>query len=398
MAVQDSVWEKRKRLFEVSLNPFPNYRILRETTPIFYNEECQWWEIFRYQDVRRILTDYTTFSSNVMLKERDLLKGSESFNDQDMGETAKLSSTDPPHHRRLRSLIALAFTPRAIAQLSSYITVIVNELLDKVASAGQMDVIEDFSYPLPLMVTAQMLGICPDHYAQFKRWSDEDISMDEERQRRAFQEMNEYFQSVIAERRTVLQNDLVSTLVTAFTSGKALTEPELLSLCTLLLMASGTTTASLIGNALLCFDEHPEIMDELRTYPSLIPSAIEEVLRYLSPLQHLFRVATVDTTIGDEQIKAGQILVLCIGSANRDEVQFPQPDHFDIRRTPNHHLAFGQSIHVCIGAPLARLVSRIALETLLQRFTEIKRIREIPLQTIYGFLGVKNLPITFSQR
>ncbi len=398
MAVQDSVWEKRKRLFEVSLNPFPNYRILRETTPIFYNEECQWWEIFRYQDVRRILTDYTTFSSNVMLKERDLLKGSGSFNDQDMGQAAKLSSTDPPHHRRLRSLIAQAFTPRAIAQLSSYITVIVNELLDKVASAGQMDVIEDFSYPLPLMVTAQMLGICPDRYAQFKRWSDDDISMDEERQRRAFQEMNEYFQSVIAERRTMLQNDLVSTLVTALTSGKALTEPELLSLCTLLLMASGTTTASLIGNALLCFDEHPEIIDELRTYPSLMPSAIEEVLRYLSPLQHLFRVATVDTTIGDEQIKAGQILVLCIGSANRDEVQFSQPDHFDIRRTPNHHLAFGQSIHVCIGAPLARLVSRIALETLLQRFTEIKRVREIPLQTIYGFLGVKNLPITFSQR
>ncbi len=136
-------------------------------------------------------------------------------------------------------------------------------------------------------------------------------------------------------------------------------------------------------------------MDELRADPSLMPGAIEEILRYLSPVQRLIRAATVDTVIGDKQIKAGQLVVPCLGSANRDEAQFPQPDIFDVRRTPNRHLAFGHNIHFCIGAPLARLESRIALEVMLQRLTEIKRVRELPLETVSGFLGVKSLPITF---
>jgi cytochrome P450 len=245
------------------------------------------------------------------------------------------------------------------------------------------------------MVIAEMLGIPSQQRAQFKRWSDDVLSADEKKQRQAAKEMSSYFRSVIAERRVAPRDDLISALVAAQLDGEKLTEPELLSFCIVLLVAGNLTTTNLIGNAILCFDDHPEVMDELRADPSLMPGAIEEVLRYLSPVQRLVRAATVDTVIGDKQIKAGQLLVPCLGSANRDEEQFPEPNVFDIRRTPNRHLAFGHSIHFCIGAPLARLESRIALEVMLQRFTEIKRVREIPLEMVGAFLGVKSLPITF---
>jgi cytochrome P450 len=396
---QDSVWKKRRRLFETSLNPFPEYRILRETEPVSYDEERQWWEVFRYQDVQHVITDYATFSSEQVIKDQDFPRNEraqQDSNEQDQGEfVPTLVNVDPPRHRQLRSLITQAFTPRAVAQMAPRITAIVNEQLDTVVSTGRMDVIEDLSYPLPVIVIAEMLGIPSEQRAQFKRWSDDVLSSDEKKQGQAVKEMNSYFRSVIAERRVAPRDDLISALVAAQLDGEKLTEPELLSFCVLLLIAGNITTTNLIGNAILCFDDHPEVMDELRADPSLMPGAIEEILRYLSPVQRLIRAATVDTVIGDKQIKAGQLVVPCLGSANRDETQFTQPDVFDIRRTPNRHLAFGHSIHFCIGAPLARLESRIALEVMLQRFTEIKRAREIPLETVSAFLGVKSLPITF---
>lgn len=399
---QSEVWKKRRRLFETSLNPFPEYRIMRETDPVSYDEERRWWELFRYQDVQRIITDYATFSSEQVMKERDMPRrprsehANQDSNEQDRGEFAPtLINLDPPRHKQLRSIITQAFTPRAVTRMTPRITTIVHEQLDTVASTGRMDVIEDLSYPLPVIVIAEMLGIPSQQRAQFKRWSDDLLSRDEKQQGQTIKEMNSYFRSVIAERRVEPRDDLISALVAAQVDGEKLTEPELLSFCVLLLIAGNVTTTNLIGNAFLCFDDHPEVMDELRAEPSLIPGAIEEVLRYLSPVQRLIRAAAVDTVIGDKQIKAGQLVIPCLGSANRDEAQFPDPDVFDIRRTPNHHVAFGHSIHFCIGAPLARLETRIALEVMLQRFSEIKRAREVPLETVGGFLGVKSLPITF---
>lgn len=396
---QNELWKKRRRLLETSLNPFPEYRILRETNPVSYDEERQWWEVFRYQDVQRVITDYATFSSERVIKDQRFHRDErlhDDSNEQQQEEIAPtLISIDPPRHRQLRSLITQAFTPRAVAQMAPRITAIVNEQLDGVASTGRMDVIGDLSYPLPVIVIAEMLGIPSEQRTQFKRWSDDVLSPDEEKQGKVIKEMSSYFRPVIAAHRAAPGDDLISALVVAEVDGEKLTEPELLSFCVLLLIAGNVTTTNLIGNAMLCFDDHPEVMGALRADPSLMPSAIEEVLRYLSPVQRLIRVAAVDTVIGDKQIKAGQIVIPCLGSANRDEAQFPQPDVFDIRRTPNRHLAFGHSIHFCIGAPLARLETRIALEVMLQRFTEIKRVREIPLETVNGFLGVKSLPITF---
>ncbi len=387
---KSELWKKRRRLFETSLNPFPEYRILRESDPVSYDEERKWWEVYRYQDVQRVINDYTTFSSERLLKDEDLRRG---VDEEEFAPS--IINLDPPRHRKLRSLVTQAFTPRAVAQMAPRITTIVHEQLDTVASTGRMDVIEDLSYPLPVIVIAEMLGIPSERRAQFKRWSDDILSPDEEKPRQTLKEMNNYFRPVIAERRVAPGNDLISALVAAEVDGEKLTEPELLSFCVILLVAGNITTTNLIGNAILCFDDHPQVMDELRANPSLMPDAVEEVLRYLSPVQRLIRAAAVDTVIGDKQIKEGQVVVPCLGSANRDEAQFPNPDVFDIHRTPNRHLAFGHSIHFCIGAPLARLETKIALEVMLQRFTDIQRVREIPLKTVDGFLGVKSLPITF---
>ena len=291
---QNDVWKKRRRLFETSLNPFPEYRILRETDPVSYDEERRWWEVFRYKDVQRIITDYATFSSEQVIKEQDFPRNErveQDSNEQDQAEfVPTLINMDPPRHRQLRSLITQAFTPRAVAQMAPRITVIVNEQLDTVASTGRMDVIEDLSYPLPVMVIAEMLGIPSELRAQFKRWSDDVLSSDEKKQGQAIKEMNSYFRSVIAERRVAPRDDLISALVAAQLDGEKLTEPELHSFCVLLLIAGNLTTTNLIGNAILCFDDHPEVMDELSADQSLMPEAIEEVLRYLSPVQRLIRV------------------------------------------------------------------------------------------------------------
>jgi len=211
--------------------------------------------------------------------------------------------------------------------------------------------------------------------------------------------MSEYFLDMIQQRSREPQNDLISALLDAQIDGQHLNQRELLGFCILLLVAGNETTTNLIGNALLCFDEHPEVMEELRAEPALVPGAIEEVLRYRSPVQYMYRRAVADVTIGDHEMRAGQMVLAWIGSANRDEAQFPDPDYFDIRRTPNRHIAFGHGIHFCLGAPLARLEAKIALTMLLERFHEIKRVPGVPLEATGSDLvfGVKHLPITFRQ-
>lgn len=389
--------ERWRRVLETTLNPFPEYRHMRESNPVSYNEETKFWEVFRYDDVLHVISDYATFSSErVVSSEQAAIEHfrKEGWSEDDL-PTKSILSTDPPRHRQLRSLVTQAFTPRAVALLTSRITEIVHDLLDKVAATGRMDVIQDLSYPLPVIVIAEMLGVPIEDRAQFRRWSNSILDHSEEVRMQSIKEMNGYFRPVIAQRRADPREDLISGLVAAQIDGEKLSERELLSFCVLLLIAGNITTTNLIGNAILCFDDHPEVMDQLRADLSLLPGAIEEVLRYRSPVPRLVRAAAVDTVIGGKEIKAGQIVVPCLGSANRDEAQFPNPDVFDIRRTPNRHVAFGHSIHFCIGAPLARLETRIALAAMLQRFTNIQRVREIALDPVTGFYGVKSLPITF---
>ena len=371
-----------------ALNPFPRYRLMRESHPVFYQPQYQFWQVFRYEDVQRVLSDYTSFSSAM---------GGGGQRQDPLGSS--LVTMDPPRHRQLRNLVTQAFTPRNVARLSDRITAIINELLDQVAATGSMDVIDDLAYPLPVIVIAEMLGIPQEDRERFKLWSDAVVGATDHAGGDPQAEMSEYFLDMIEQRSRERKDDLISALLDAQIDGQYLNQRELLGFCVLLLVAGNETTTNLIGNALLCFDEHPEVYEQLRAESELIPGAIEEVLRYRSPVQFMYRRAAANVTIGEHEIQAGQMVLAWIGSANRDEAQFPDPDRFDIRRTPNRHIAFGHGIHFCLGAPLARLEAKIALIMLLERFHEIKRVPGVQLEPIGSNLvfGVKHLPITFRE-
>ncbi len=373
------------------LEPFAWYRNMRESMPVYFDAQRSSWSFFRYDDVLRVLSDYRAFSSQ--------FSGEQQNAERPIGNS--LISTDPPRHGQLRALVSQAFTPRTIAGLEPRITEIVRHLLDQVAPAGSMDVIGDLAYPLPVIVIAELLGIPAEDRAHFKRWSDAVIANTREDATEgdaAQAEMVDYFRWTIRRHREEPHADLISDLLAAEIDGQRLSEPELLGFCVLLLVAGNETTTNLIGNAVLCFDEQPEVMERLRVHQTLLPGAIEEILRYRSPVQAMIRVAATDTCIDDQTIMAGQPVIVWIGSANRDPTHFPDPDRFDITRNPNRHLAFGHGIHFCLGAPLARLEARIALSEMLARLPDVRRVPEAVLDPIDSFIvyGVKHLPVTFT--
>jgi cytochrome P450 len=365
------------------LDPFSWYAMMRESAPIFLDPRRHNWSVFKYNDVQRVLSEHSVFSSQ--------------FDSTDQLLDASMITMNPPRHRQLRSLVTLAFTPRTIARLESRITDIVNELLDRVIPQGKMDVIDDLSAPLPVIVIAELLGIPLADRARFKLWSDQFIGAASSDGKDPQVEMGDYFKWVIEQRRKEPRDDLISALLAAQIDGKHLTEQELLGFCALLLIAGNETTTHLIGNAIWCFDDYPAAWTELRANHALLPDAIEEVLRYRSPIKLMFRVTTQDTRIGDKDIPARSGVTAWIGSADRDEAQFPNAETFDIHRTPNRHLAFGHGIHFCLGAPLARLESKIALDIMLTRLPDIKRDRDIDLESVSAFIlhGLKHLPLVF---
>lgn len=365
------------------LNPFPWYRRMRESTPVAYDARYDAWSVFRYDDVQRVLSEYSAFSSQF-------------HGPGQPAETpldASLVSTDPPRHRELRSLVSQAFTPRAINRLAPRIEQITAGLLDRAGQDGRLDIVGDLSYPLPVTVIAELLGIPAADRERFKYWSDVIVGAGSG-YGSVQRDMVAYFREVIAWRRREPGDDLISALLAAEIDGERLSEFDLLGFCILLLVAGNETTTNLISNAILCFDEHPEGWQALRGDRSLLPSAIEEVLRYRSPVKSMFRVALSDTPIGDQHVRAGQTVVAWIGSANRDEDRFPDAERFDIRRRPNRHLGFGHGIHACLGAPLARLEARIALDALLERYIDIQVAPDARLEVTDSSIvfGVRHLP------
>ncbi|MFL5626091.1 MAG: cytochrome P450 [Ktedonobacteraceae bacterium] len=355
----------------------------RESAPVNYNSDTGMWSVFCYQDVQRVLSEHATFSSSYMGREGPF--------------SESLIGMDPPRHRQLRTIVTQAFTPRTVAQLAPRISEIVNDLLDRAISKGKMDVIDDLAYPLPITVIAELLGVPAEDRDLFRRWSNAIVSTSAVVGLDPQTEMGEYFLTMIKRRREEPKDDLISALLAAQIDGEHLNVMEMLGFCFLLLVAGNETTTNLLGNAILCLDSHAEDWEQLRTEPALVPSAIEEVLRYLSPVQSMFRLTTTEAVVGDQVIPAHQMVLAWIASANRDEQQFPQADKFDIRRTPNRHIAFGHGIHFCLGAPLARLEAKIALEAMLERIAEIQWVKDVPLQRTDSFFlyGVKHLPVTF---
>jgi len=367
------------------LSPFEWYRTMRENEPVHRDPRMGAWSVFRYEDVQRVLSDSSTFSSRFM--------GGGDATANPLG--ASLIGTDPPRHRLLRSLVTQAFTTRKIAQLEPRIREITAELLDGVASTGRMDLVGDLSYPLPVIVIAELLGIPSADRDRFKRWSDAVVTGGGYGGTQ--REMAEYFLRMIELKRREPGEDLISGLLAAEVEGESLSLTDLLGFCILLLVAGNETTTNLLGNAILCFDDRPEVYEELRGTPDLLPNAIEEVLRYRSPVQSMFRTVVNDTEIGGKTLRAGESAIAWIGSANRDDAQFADADRFDIRRSPNRHIAFGQGIHYCLGAPLARLEARVALGMLIERCRGLRVVPGTPLEALESTVvyGVKRLPVTF---
>ena len=378
---------------ESPLNPFPHYERMRESAPVFHDGQSGSWHVFRYDDVQRVLSEHGTFSSRM---------GGDDPSETGQLFAASLITADPPRHRQLRSLVTQAFTPRAVEALAPRISALTGELLDGTAPKGSADLIDELAYPLPVIVIAELMGIPAGDRGRFKHWSDVIVSQTQtgaqtEDHSATNREMAEYFLALIEHRRRSPGNDLISNLLVAEIDGQKLSVPELLGFCSLLLVAGNETTTNLIGNAVLCFTEAPGTMDRLRTEPALLPQAIEEVLRYRSPVQSMYRVTAADTTLGGLQVPAGAPLVAWIGSANRDERQFERPGLFDIGRAPNRHLAFGHGIHFCLGAPRARLEARIALQGILDRLPGLALAPGAHLERMDSTIvyGVKELPVTW---
>jgi cytochrome P450 len=376
------------------LDPAPWYDYMRQNAPVTFAERAGSWWVFRYSDVETVLTRFKTFSSQ--------FGGYERRNTTNQGETSSspeshigmsMIGTDPPLHTKLRNMVSKSFTQKAIDSLEPRIAEIATSLLDQMKDKTSFDFISEFAEPLPVTVIADILGIPTSDRKKFKVWSDSVVGASESVGMQTNQELSQYFNKIIEERRKNPQNDLISSVVQQEIDGQKLSQEEVIGFCILLLVAGNETTTNLLGNAIDLFSKY-ESFSELD--PKIIPDAIEEVLRFSSPVRGMFRVCTTDTELGGKKIQAGQGLLAWIGSANRDETVFQDAGRFDIRRKPNSHIAFGHGIHMCLGAPLARLESKVAL----QLFMEWKADRKITverehvvLMTSFIIHGLKHLPI-----
>ncbi len=381
-------------MLDLYTNPYPWYAAMREQSPVLYDQQRHIWNVFCYADVKRVLSDPAIFSSESPLRNR-------SAGAQNVFAVSMINS-DPPLHRSLRALVSQAFTPRMVQNLAPRIAALIAEMLDALTDQPSFDCIDALAYPLPVMVIAEMLGIPVEDRAQFKKWSDVFVSevnlgprVPNPEMQQANRELGAYFASIIAQRRKEPRNDLISALLEAEINGQYLTQQELLGFCALLLVAGNETTTNLLGNLIVTFDEHPEVWDALHAEPALVDSAIEEVLRYRSPVKAMFRFTREDVELQGQLIPSNSMVLAWIGSANRDETVFPQAQQFDPRRAGNQHIAFGYGIHYCLGAPLARLETKLVLEALLQRYHSVRCHPTLPAEPVQSPItfGLSKLPV-----
>jgi len=389
---------------EFHADPYPFYRLLRDADPV-HQTPMGFWLLTRYDDVLLSLRDprFGRAGFEPLLAAVYGQPGEE-------GLPTSMLFRDPPDHTRLRSLVSHAFTPRVVEGLRPRVQAIVDELLEAVGDAGTMEVIDDLAYPLPVRVICEMLGVPASDHLRIKQWSSDvaraldmiGVPGDPQvlaRGQAGHHALAEYFTALLPERRAHPRDDLLSLLIAAEEQGDKLTEGELLVTCLLLFIAGHETTVNLIGNGLLALLRNPDQLQRLRTNPTLLPTAVEELLRYDSPVQRTARIPNTDVAVGGRSIPRGTLVVAAIGAANRDPAHFSDPDRLDIGRADNRHIAFGFGIHYCLGAPLARLEGQIAFGALLRRFPSLDLASQMTDWRESSTLrGLRTLPVHFSKR
>lgn len=381
---------------ETKRDPHTFYAQLRSTEPLFYVEGLNAWVLTTYEDALFVLKNprFTKDSRKIVRP------GSEQSSAQEMAFRMRtMLMVDPPDHTRLRALVSKAFTPPMIEQLRPRIQQITDDLLDAVQEQRTMDLISNFAYPLPITVISEMLGIPATDRRQFRIWTQAIINMQEEAQLASLEAFLSYIKTLLDEKRAHPANDLISGLVQVEENGDQLDENELVSMIFLLIVAGHETTVNLLGNGTLALLQHPDQFRLLQRDPSLVPAAVEELLRYTSPVSLSDeRWASEDITLHGKLIRKGQMVLAALISANADPQQFPTGETLDITRRENQHLAFGKGIHYCLGAPLARLEGQIAFNTLLQRLPNLHLACD-PEQLTWNsnpmLRGLTSLPVTF---
>ncbi|MBY0154269.1 cytochrome P450 [Cytobacillus firmus] len=369
-------------------SPYDWFKKMRKNAPVSFDPERNCWDVFCYEDVQMVLQNFRLFSS------------------KRNGNVQTLLDMDPPTHRRYRNLVNQAFTPKTIQELEPRITAITDELLAPLLGKRKIDMVAEIAYPLPVIVISDMLGVPSHDRKMFKEWSDILVAGTQSaspnvmyklfaKQEKAMLDLQTYFKRKISNRQINHANNIISTLMTAEVGGDSLSMDELLSFCFLLLVAGNETTTNLIANTMLTLFEQPDILNQLYRDHSLIPAAINEVLRYRSPFHGMNRFVTEDIQLKGMNLKKGQEVMAWIGSANRDESVFDKPDVFDINRSPNNYLSFGAGVHYCLGSQLAKLEAKICITEMLKAIPTMKldtskHLRLISSTFMYGY---KELPV-----
>lgn len=388
---------------KVLADPNPLYHRLRTEAPVHWDRFLHSWVVTRYPDVLKVL--HTFSADRTPTPEQLTTMNLSALNPIAKVMVKQMLFMDAPDHTRLRGLASAAFTPRRVEVLRSHIQQIADDLLDRVQGRGEMDVIADFAAPLPAIVTAEMLGVPTGDHVNLKKWSADFAEMlgnfqhNPDRIPRVLESTNNltsYFKSAIAGTREKPREGLIHSFMTAEVDGDRLTEEEIIANCIVTMVGGQETTTNLIGNGLLTLIRRPEKLAQMRDAPALMPSALEELLRFESPSQHTGRIAREDVEMGGKQIRKGQAVMAIMAAANRDPERFPEPDELILDRADNKHLAFGWASHFCFGAPLARIEGQIAFETILRRLPDLA-LAPGPLvwRSNSGLRGLTALPVTF---
>jgi cytochrome P450 len=386
---------------EILANPYPLYRRLREEAPVHWDPYLHAWVVTRYEDASMVLRRYR--AARTPGPERLAALGMEELTPIATLMVRQMLFLDPPEHRRVRGLASAAFTPRRIAHLRDHIRQIAEDLVEAQAGAGRFDVMDAIANPLPAIVTAEMLGVPTADHELLKSWSANFAEMlgnfqhNPGRARktlRSVEEMVSYFRDAVIREATHPTEGLINALTTAEVDGDRFTEEEIVANVIVTMVGGQETTTNLIGNGLLTLLRRPEQLERLRADPELMPSAVEELLRFESPSQHTARLAPAGAVLGENEIEEGAAVIAVMGAGNRDPERFPNPDEVKLDREDNRHLAFGWASHFCFGAPLARMEGQIAFETLLASFSELSLADEsVSWRPNMGLRGLTELNV-----